>query len=251
MPRPTLSGRRVVTTRERRGRLDSALAALGADVVHVPLIETGPPDDGGAALDRVLAAVDGYDWVVVTSRHGARAVGAAVAAHPAVRLAAVGTRSADVLAGLAGRDVEVVPERQTAADLAATMGTGSGRVLVAQADRADGSLADGLSDRGFDVRSITAYRTMLRVPTDAERTAALSADAVTFASGSAADGWVEAFGIDAPPVVAAIGPTTAAAAQRRGLKVTHVATDHDVEGLLSAVVAALTSTAVESLRPRP
>jgi len=247
MTRRPLSGRHVVTTRDRVGRLDSALAALGADVIHVPLIAIELPADGGAELARVLGTVADFDWVVVTSQHGARAVGAAVAAHPSVQLAAVGARSATVLGGLAGRTVDVVPERQTAVDLAVAMGSGPGRVLVAQADRADRALADELSRLGFHIEPITAYRTASRAPTERERAAALSADAVVFASGSAAAGWADTIGTATPPVVATIGPVTATAAERRGLKVTHVAADHDVEGLLAAVLAALTATAVESV----
>ncbi len=234
-----LTGRHVVTTRDQPGRLDSLLARLGADVIHVPLIAIEPPADEGRALRRILADIGQVAWLVVTSQHGARAVGLAAAAHPDVRLAAVGARTASVLSALAGRDVDVVPTRQTAADLVATMPTGSGRVVVAQADRADSTLADGLADLGFDVDVVTAYRTVLRAPTPVERIAALGADAVGFASGSAAQAWTETIGVETAPVTVAIGPTTAEVARACGLKVTHVATDHDVEGLAHAIAAAL------------
>lgn len=231
-----LSGRRVVTTRDRRGRLDSRLAAMGADVVHVPLISVEPVD--GDRLAAALAELPSYDWVVVTSQHGARAVGRAVSGR-SVRLAAVGARTAAALAQLAGRPVDVVPARQTAADLVDAMSAHRGRVLVAQAERADSTLVDGLAGHGFDVEAVTAYRTVLRTPTWREQRAALDADAVCFASGSAAEAWCETFGPRTPAVVAAIGPTTSTAAGARGLKVTHVAADHDVEGLVAVVVAAL------------
>ncbi len=231
-----LSGRRVVTTRDRRGRLDSQLAAAGADVVHVPLISIEASTDDQLAT--ALADLASFDWLVVTSQHGARRVGAAAAGHT-VRLAAVGTHTAAVLEHLAGRSVDAVPDRQTAADLVATMGAYHGRVLVAQADRADTTLVDGLAGHGFEVEPVTAYRTELRTPTWQERRAALSSDAVGFASGSAAEAWVDAIGTDSPPVVAAIGPTTAAAADARGLKVSHIAADHDVEGLVAVMIAAL------------
>ena len=237
--RRPLHGRHVVTTRERPGRLDSVLARAGADVIHVPLISVGPPDDTGAR-DAAFAAAGTFDWIVVTSRHGATSVGAVAAAHPDVRLACVGSGTATVLARLAGRPVEVVPQRQTAADLVAALAGQRGRVLVAQADRADDTLVDGLRSLGFAVEAVTAYRTSLRSPTVRERTAALTADAVGFASGSAVDAWVDAIGRDTPVVAAAIGPTTAAAAERRGLKITHVAADHDVDGLAAVMTAALT-----------
>jgi uroporphyrinogen-III synthase len=232
----------VVTTRDEPGPLDSLLAAAGADAVHVPLIEIVDPPDAGVALRAALAALADASWVVVTSRHGAERVGTAVAGHPRVRLAAVGRATAAVLAARSGRPVDVVPATQSAAGLLAAM-PGPERagdlIVLAQADRADGSLASGLTALGYRVAAVTAYATRTRSPSPAERSAALAADAVVFASGSAATAWVSAIGTDAPPVVVAIGPTTRGAAQAAGLQVTHMATDHNVDGLLAAVTSAL------------
>lgn len=234
-----LSGRRVVTTRDRRGRLESRLAALGADVVHVPLIEIESTRD--PRLSAALGRLDSFDWLVVTSRHGANRVGAA-AADVSVRLAAVGAHTADVLGRLAGRPVDVVPDRQSAVGLADALRAHperGGRVLVAQADRAHPTMVDGLVGLGFDVEVVIAYHTVARTPTWRERSAALTADAVAFASGSAAEAWADSIGVETPPVVAAIGPTTAAAARSRGIEVTHEATEHDIGGLVAVIAAAL------------
>ena len=237
----SLRGRRVVTTRDEPGELDRLLAAAGAEVVHVPLIEIGEPLDGGAELQGVLDVLDDVEWVVVTSHHGAARVGAALARHPNVRTAAVGTRTAAELKRLAGRPVDVVPSRQTAAELLEAMPPGgSGQiVVVAHADRADPALAVGLSGLGYRVRAVVAYRTLARRPSAEERVAAVSADAVAFASGSAAQAWHDAIGTETPAVVVAIGPTTEGAARACGLTVTHVAHDHDVQGLVQAVIEAL------------
>lgn len=237
-----LDGRRVATTRDEPGRLDSLLAGLGADVVHVPLIEIAdPPDpDLARAREHIDEHLDRYDWVVVTSKHGARRVADAVTRHPGVALAAVGTATADILAA-AGRPVDVVPARQTAADLVAAMPSppaSGARVLVAQADRADTTLVDGLRALGYVVDAVVAYTTRLRAPTAAERRALERADAVAFASGSAATAWAEAVGSWTPPCVVAIGPSTASAASAAGLQISAVAADHSVEGLADAIVAA-------------
>lgn len=232
-----LAGRRVVTTRDHRGRLDALLAAAGADVIHVPLISVEPSTDG--RLARALEALDQFDWLVVTSRHGAAQVGAAAAAHPRVRLAAVGAATAAALERAAGRVVDVVPERQTAADLVTALSGRSGRVLVAQADRADDTVESGLVGVGFDVEAVTAYRTTLRSPTWRERAAIRATDGVAFASGSAVEAWNDAMGPTTPPVAVAIGPTTAAVAERVGLQITHVAAVHDVAGLAAAMADAL------------
>ena len=231
----------MITTRDQRGRLDSLLAANGADVIHVPLIVIEDAPDGGLALDQALADLDSFDWLIVTSRHGARRVGAA-AGHPSVQLAAVGTSTAAQLAESAGRRPAVVPERQTAEALVDAMPsvTRDGRrVLIVQADRADDVVASGLRSRGYQVTTVVGYSTQLRTPSGAERRAALAADAVVFASGSAASAWAVAFGTVTPSVVVAIGPSTRDVAAAAGLAVTHVASQHSVEGLVWEVASVL------------
>ncbi|MFP5486784.1 MAG: uroporphyrinogen-III synthase [Acidimicrobiia bacterium] len=239
-PPVPLAGRRVATTRDRPGRLDELLRELGADVVHVPLIEIvdAPGDDLAAELDRL----DEFDWLVVTSQHGAARVGVVARGHPRLRTAAVGTRTAEVLGDLTGRAVTVVPARQTAADLVVAMPEptpDTRRVLVAVADRAEPTLVDGLRGRGYDVRSVVAYVNRLRRPTEAERALLGTVDAVAFASGSAARAWADGIGGWTPPHVVAIGPSTARVAADVGLQVTAIAADHSVEGLAAEVTAAL------------
>ena len=240
MTRQPLAGKRVVTTRDERGVVDRLLAEAGAEVVHVPLIKIVDAEDGGAQLQRLLQTIDDFEWLIVTSQHGATRVGKA-ARNRGVRLAAVGTKTAGELAALAKRPVSVVPRVQTGAGLLAAMpydGAGS-KVLLAQADRAGTELADDLRERGYDVTAVIAYRTTLRRPTAAELRAALTADAVAFASGSAVQGWVDAIGYRTPRCVVAIGPSTAGFAQELGLRVTHVAADHSVPGLVAEIVRAL------------
>ena len=241
--RRPLFGRTVVTTRERPGVLDTQLARAGADVVRIPLIETTDPTDGGLALHSELDRIDAYDWVVVTSPVGAERVMPAVHDHD-LRVATVGTKTAQVAERLGGRAVDVVPDRQLAAELVASMpevsaGHPAPRLLLAVADRADPSTADALRARGYDVTMVTAYRTLLRRPTPQERRAALAADAVVFASGSAAISWAEAIGRETPAAVISIGPATTRVATEHGLEVTATATDHSIDGLVEAVFEAL------------
>lgn len=237
-----LLGRRVVTTRDAPGRLDDLLRGEGADVLHVALITIEEAPDGGRRLATELARLDRYHWLVVTSQHGAARVGAAAAVHPGVGLAAVGSTTARRLGELAGRPPSVVPLVQSAAALCEAMpvaGRAARRVLVVQADRADATLTTGLRAKGYDVTAVTGYSTRLRHPTDDERQAALGADAVAFASGSAALSWAAAFGTDTPPVVVVIGPTTRRVAEEAGLKVTHMASDHSLEGLVAEIGSVL------------
>jgi len=79
-------------------------------------------------------------------------------------------------------------------------------------------------------------------PTADQQQAALAADAVLFASGSAARAWVRVFGDAAPPIVAVIGPQTAVVSEQVGLKVDLVATDHSLHGLVDALERHLSRT---------
>ncbi len=228
-PRPS-----VIVTRERPGELGALLTEYGADVVHVPLIRVVEPDDGGAALRDALRRLDRYDWLVVTSAAGAERVGAAARQHGGVKLAAVGTATGRVLEELAGRPVDITPARQVATELARELVRATGlppaRILVAQADRAAPTLTDALLDAGHDVHPVTAYATRLVEPDPARID---GADALLLASGSAARSWVDAFGPVGPPVIVAIGPTTSAVAEELGLKITAVAADHSIGGLVA------------------
>ena len=228
-----LTGRRVLVTRERPGELASLLATRGAVVVHMPLIRVIEPDDGGARLRRELDRLESYDWLVVTAPSGADRVGQAASRTPAVKLAAVGTATARALAAGAGRPVDLVPDVQLAAALAEAFNrraTSSQRVLLAVADRASSLLADELRAAGHSVTSVDAYRTIAAHP---DHGVIEHADAVVFASGSAVESWVAAVGVSCPAVAVAIGPSTAATAERLGLKLSGVATDHSLDGLVT------------------
>jgi len=240
-----LAGKRVLVTRERPGELGTMLEARGAIVVHAPLIAVREPADGGVALERALAGLASFEWLVVTSTAGAERVGEAARAAPDVRLAAVGTATARVLAELAGRDVDLVPPVQTGAALATALDDVAGdrrRVLVVQADRAAPTLVDLLVQFGHQVTSCVAYRTVLL---DIDPTVVAEADALVLASGSSVESWVASVGLHTPPVVVAIGPTTAAAAARLGLKISSVAADHSLAGLLTELERRLADTACD------
>jgi len=239
-----LAGRRIVTTRDRPGELDRLLAGAGAELIHVPLIEIVDVEGVDAQpLNTAIDELEQFDWLVVTSRHGAARLGVAAAGVPSLRLAAVGTSTASELAMLAGRRVDLVPERQTAADLVAAFPApaigATNTILVAQADRAQPTLVSGLRERGYRVTAVVAYRTRLRRPSAEQRAAALNADCVAFTSGSAAISWSEAIGPQLPACAVAIGPTTAAVAVKNGLQITHVAADHSIAGLVATISAAL------------
>ena len=243
-----LFGRRIVVTRARdqASELVERLSALGAATVEVPAIEIRDPADGGAALAAAARRLAGgaYDWVVVTSPNGARRLLAAVRdagldarAFGGTRLAAIGPGTADALA--AGNLVpDLVPDRFVAEALVEAFPTGSGRVLLARAAIARGALPAGLAAKGWDTDVVDAYSTE-PVPLGPEQAGALAgAEVVTFTSSSTVTNFLRAIGDrPVPPVVAAIGPITAATARDNGLTVDVEADVHTIPGLVDALVA--------------
>jgi uroporphyrinogen-III synthase len=235
-----LAGVRVVVTRpeEQAGPLVALLEAAGAIPVVTPLIEIVDEPSG---LD-ALRALDptAFDWIVVTSRNGALRLmathgvllgdAARDVTRPAV--AAVGVTTGEVMG-----TCQLTSAVQSAEGLLAMLPArhGGGRILVVQAVDAAPTLVGGLRAGAWEVVVNAPYRSVPAHPPARAQLAALAADAVLFASGSAARAWVSVFGTTTPPIIVAMGPQTAAASRAAGLEVTAVAEDHSLAGLVDAL----------------
>ncbi len=239
-----LSGRRVVVTRPRSqsGSLVELLEEAGAEAVLVPVISIEDPADGGSALRRGLAGLVSGDWLVVTSPNGAARVGAATAARPladGVNVAAIGpatSREAELL----GLQIDLVPRRAIAEGLLEVFpdppATGS-RVMLARAETARDVLPTVLTDRGWEVDDVAAYRTVSVEVDDAAGVACRQSDVVIFSSSSTVTSLIEAIGIEGlPPLVVSIGPATSATARDLGVDVAIEATVHTASGAVAALI---------------
>ncbi|MEY2401914.1 MAG: uroporphyrinogen-III synthase [Ilumatobacteraceae bacterium] len=226
-----LAGRTIVITRsaEQAAEMSGLVASFDAIPVIVPLIAVVDEPDGMAELASFDLAR--LDWIVVTSPNGAQRVAPLIPdGNPSPKVAAVGASTKSRLPRC-----DLVAETQSARGLLKRFPDGPGRVLVVQAVDAEPAMVQGLRERGWEVVSISPYRTVSATPAPDVQLAALAADAVLFASGSAARAWVEVFGLQTPPTVVAIGEQTAAAAQDAGLKVAVTSADHSVHGMLSSL----------------
>jgi uroporphyrinogen III methyltransferase/synthase len=238
--RPLL-GRRVVVTRSAAAAsaVSSRLAEAGAEVVEVPTIELAPPADGGAALRAAAGQVGTYDWVVFTSPNAvdrfmallrdARQLGSA-------QVAAIGPGTADAL--LAWRVVaDLVPARSVSEGLVEVFphAPKCGRVLLPRAAVARKVLPEGLRAMGWRCDVVEAYVTRRARVAPEVMSSASGADAITFASASSVQAWLE-LGAKTPGLVVCIGPVTAAAAEEGGLRVRAIASPHSIEGLVAATI---------------
>jgi uroporphyrinogen III methyltransferase/synthase len=233
-----LAGRTVAITRARAQAdgLTRRLADLGARVVNAPLIRTEP-----VAGDPIDPAA--FDIVVVTSPNAPRLlldrIGGDARALAGVEVAAIGPATAAAL-GEIGIVADVVSERAVAEgllDLLADRAAGR-RVLIARAEEARDLLPEGLAKAGADVEIAVLYRTVPVVP---DSDAALGADAVAFTSASTARAFAAAFAdrdLDGVRGVS-IGPATSAAMRELGIPVALEAAEHDLDGLVAALVELL------------
>jgi uroporphyrinogen III methyltransferase/synthase len=261
-----LFGRTVVVTRARHqaSALSARLAELGARPVEIPVIELTEPADGGAALRSAATrlAEGAFEWLLLTSANGVDRLFAHLPDSRAVRarVAAIGPGTAEALAryrvvpdlvperyvaeGLLDVFPPVPPTRAVVAAVAAadTPGparpAGAARILLARAEEARDVLPDGLRQAGWDVEVVPAYRTVLGSVSDEDRRRAAAADAVCFTASSTVRNFL-ARQVPVPPTVVCIGPVTAATATEAGLRVDAVAGRHDLDGLVEALVEAL------------
>ncbi len=235
-----LAGRSVAVTRMASGAADLAdrLCALGANVVVVPLIEIAPPADNGARLAQVLESMGIGDVLVMTSVHAVEAISSIGANLTGIDIATVGKTTAQAVLR-AGFAPPLVPDRQTARDLAEAMilSRPPCRVVFAAADNARSDLEDSLSSAGWQVDRVETYRTGLRQPPQTIAAAASRCDVAIFTSGSTVRGWVEA-GLGRTLAVS-IGPSTSQVAAQLGVVIGAEATTHDLDGVCAAVVTLL------------
>ncbi len=251
-----LFGRTIAITRTRRqsSTLRAALESLGARVIEAPTIDIAPPADI-APLDRALAEIDRYDWLVLSSANGVAALAASLDRSGAdarrlapVRIAVVGDATAAALRDRLGITADLAPRRAIAEALADALvadGVAGRRVLLWQGQLARPLLRDRLTRAGAEVTAIEAYRTLRVDALPDELLEALRdgmVDCLAFTSSSTVRHFVELLpdrALADRPALASIGPITSTAARDAGLTVDIQADEHDVPGLVAALIEAL------------
>jgi uroporphyrinogen-III synthase len=245
-----LVGRRVAVTRapEQAAGLVALLRERGAEPVVCATVAIQPPASY-ASLDAAIRALDGYDWAVFTSANGVTAFADRLAAAgrtvpPMLRLAAVGRATAGVLAERV-RAPDFMPRTALAQALGAEIEDVAGRrVLFPRGELASDALASTLRARGAVVDDVVAYRTvagggaadLARLVRDG------GIDAILFMSASSVHQLLDALPPspgapllgDRRPAVICIGPETARVAAESGLRVSAVAAEKTVGGIVDA-----------------
>jgi uroporphyrinogen III methyltransferase/synthase len=244
-----LFGKRIVVTRARgqADALSARLHALGADAIEMPTIEIRPAADYGP-LDRAIAELASYDWLIFTSANGVRFFTERLDRSGAdlrvlrARICTIGpaTRAAvealHLKVDLMGREyvAEGLLEAFAAHDL-----TGA-RILLPRAAVARDLVPVELGRRGARVDVVEAYRTVAPEGAAEQIRAVLARrpHCITFTSSSTVQNLAALAGVEAlrGVKVVSIGPVTTDTAKRCGIEVTAQASEYTFDGLLAAVV---------------
>ena len=225
----------------------NALIKAGFEPVFFPVIEIHPFEEN-VALDRAIAKLNCYDWVVFTSVNGVAAfferfesIFSTQGEEMSVKIAAIGPKTAAALESH-GVTLDFIPEEYVAEAIVPGLGDLRGRwILLPRAEIARKALPEAIVKAGGVAHEIAVYQTIPAKP-DVEGLAALKSgiDAITFTSPSTVSNFVEivhAAGLDplslpGNPKIACIGPITQIAAEEAGFIDLVVATEYTAEGLV-------------------
>ncbi len=256
-PLQSLQGWRILVSRakEQAGGLSDGLRHLGADVLEIPFIEIRPPRSY-KALDESLKLAAEYEWLILTSANGVRAMFERVRflnlsrrTLAGLRIVAIGpaTRKAVETEGL---KVALTPKEYVAESVVEALGdrVRDKRVLLVRAKIARDVIPRELRRLGACLDVVEAYETVMPQASRVELRAALRDPArrphlITFTSASTVKNYMALLGIRSGKSRlvrgvgnASIGPVTTETLRQQELSVDVAAADYTVPGLLRAIV---------------
>jgi uroporphyrinogen III methyltransferase/synthase len=259
--RRPLFGRHVVVTRPRHQAVEMVrqLEELGACTSLLSAVEVRPPGDW-SAVDRAIAELPRYQWLVFTSANGVafflrrlREIGRDLRALGSLRLAAIGPATAKALREF-HLEPDLVPDEYRSENLAAALRerVRGQRVLLARADRGRELLREELAAVA-EVEQVAVYSQCDAVEWDPivlDEWRAGRVDYVTLTSSNIARAFVHSLDTTALSTIrdgrvqlVTISPVTSAAVREMGLPVAAEAREYTVAGVVVALV--------EQARTRP
>ena len=247
-----LFGKGVVITRPE-AHAESFTVLLheqGARAIHFPTIKIVPPETW-TALDEALGRLADYAWIIFTSANGVRFFfqrlqeqGRDVRELKNIRICTIGPATAVILEAM-GIKVDLVPEEYISEGIVKSFqgqDIRGARILLPRAETARDVIPTGLEKMGAQVDVVTVYRTISSGRHSEELDRLIKdgkVDVITFTSPSTITYFIEIMGRDyaLPPQVkiAAIGPVTAAAVNKAGLKVDIMQETYTIEGLVAGL----------------
>lgn len=253
-----LFGKKIVITRAagQSGEFAAQLRALGAAAIELPTIAIEPAADP-VPLDRAIAQLETYHWLLFTSVNGVRFFLERLDGSERdlralrARLCAIGPATRAALEALHLK-VDLMPREYVAEGLVEAFGPldlRGKRILLPRAAVARDLVPAELARRGAVVDVVEAYRTVTPAPSLELVPRIFGAESkpdwITFTSSSTVKNFVALAGIEALAGVrvASIGPVTSATARELGIAVDLEAAEHTTSGLAGSLVALIRTAA--------
>jgi len=247
-----LFGQKILITRARdqAADLSERLRALGADAIEAPVISLEPPADS-APLDRAIAQLSSYDWLIFTSANGVRFFFDALDRSPTdlrqlrARICAIGpaTRRAVEACHL---KVDLMPADYVAEGIVSAFGKiplGGVRILLPRAAAARDLVPKALAKRGAEVDVIASYQNVIPAEARERLSNALRSESrpnwIAFTSTSTVDNFIAIAGTPAlnDIRIASIGPVTTHALEAHGLHADAEARSFTIDGLIETILS--------------
>lgn len=253
-----LFGKRIVVTRtrEQAGELSKKLRRLGADVIELPTIKIEAPTDKRGFAELVVDA-HRYEWLIFTSPNGVERFFTAffsvyndIRSLGGARIAAIGPGTAAKLKSYS-LGVDLMPKEAVAEGLVKAFkdsqkefGSIEHRMMLwIRSENSRDVISKELSAMQVILDECIAYKT---VPDTGDSSGAQAllrehgADIITFTSSSTAENFFK-LGLDLPKgcLAASIGPVTTRTLEGLGCKPGITAKQHDIDGLVAAIVKAV------------
>jgi uroporphyrinogen III methyltransferase / synthase len=256
-----LVGKRVLITRAagQSSQFTDMLTAQGAVAIEMPTLAILPPTSW-EALDRAIADLDNYDWLILTSANAVesfferlfRAQKDSRSLHK-LKLAVVGQKTADIL-GKYGITPDLIPDNFIADALIETFlarfPTIAGMRILFPRVQSGGRevLIEQFREHGAEVDAIAAYESGCPTEIDAIALQAIQTqqiDVVTFASSKTVKHFCQLLSSVAaieewkswllPIKIASIGPQTSIACRELLGRIDCEAEEYTLEGLTKAI----------------
>ncbi len=250
-----LFGKRILVTREHTEGF-ARLEELGAEILEFHTIRIVPPADW-KALDSSIDKIDSYDWLIFTSGNGVKFFfqrffeqGRDIREMKGIKICAVGSKTASAI-NKYGIKVDMIPEKFNAEGLIKSfmevygeVGLKGVRFLLPRAEVAREIFPDKVRELGGEIDIPVTYRSdkpdflgkrLKRFFREGKISVATFTSAATF------NNFFEIMGKEADTMlrdvtIAVIGPVTAKAIEKRGLKVSIMPEEATINAMVNEII---------------
>lgn len=254
-----LFGQRILITREHTESFEQ-LEELGAEIIEFHTIKIVPPDSW-TEVDKSIDRIESYNWLILTSANGVKFFFRRLFERKrdirdlkGIKICAVGSKTAEEIHRY-GIRVDLVPEEFNAEglissivqecqnDKESTSALSGLKFLLPRAEVAREILPDKIRELGGEIDVVTAYRAV-RPEIHGKRVKRFLKEGkitiATFTSAATFTNFMEIAGEDADSLlrdvaIAVIGPVTAGAVKKAGMKVHIMPREATIEAMVNEI----------------